>query len=390
MKSNSSFAILAAIMAAAHLGGSASAQLRNIAAVSEHIMMMLPTPVVAAAPAGKSADSKFVDALLNEIQTKERKMKHKPKVTNKTSTSKKGNNYGDLSHSYSYKTSSSKNKSSKRKNSKSKKSKGKGKGEKKKAKKEKIRGRRLADATADVVQDGRNRFLDLSKSKQSKSWNSKSSSKVTKSKASKSKQRNSKRSNAKSSSTLSKSKASKSKQSKSSNAKSSSKVSTTKASTSKRSEQNDTVVCKIANSDDGYYYQRMANAMLTGVDDIASVAEDADVFFETHVAAVSTPDVVWDIDAGSRKFQLEGIDNVKPLWVNSFASREFAFHQWSHWEICTSAGGTAEAAFRYHGVVREDGGPYQDIFGVIVVHFDRDDLIEYVFVQRLKTINRPY
>lgn len=56
---------------------------------------------------------------------------------------------------------------------------------------------------------------------------------------------------------------------------------------------------------------------------------------------------------------------------------------------CTD-GMKVEAACRYHGVVREDGGIYQDIFGVIRVTYNKYDMIDNVFVQRFHTINRPY
>lgn len=169
---------------------------------------------------------------------------------------------------------------------------------------------------------------------------------------------------------------------------------TSGANKSKRGSDYDDDVCKIADSETAYYYQRMANTMLTGVDDIANTGfedtEELGAFFQARVADVSTPDVIWDIDAGTRQFQLEGIENVKPLWVDSFSTREFAFHQWSHWEVCLSGKSVVEAACRYHGVVREYGGTYQDIFGVIVVKFNAEDLIDYAFVQRFNTIDRPY
>jgi hypothetical protein len=126
MKINSAFAISAAIMAVAHLGGSASAQLGNIGAVSKHLRTLrLPTPVLSAVPYASSAgntnsspDSKFVDAMVAEFQTnKERNMKHKllkgtSKKKNKRSGSSRSKlmvDYGDLNLSYHMKSSKKSN-----------------------------------------------------------------------------------------------------------------------------------------------------------------------------------------------------------------------------------------------------------------------------------------
>ena len=125
------------------------------------------------------------------------------------------------------------------------------------------------------------------------------------------------------------------------------------------------------------------------VDNIGNEADvDVDKFYEDRVASLSTNNVVWDIDAGARKFKLEGKEAVRGLW-NSFSTREFAFHQWSHFEVdeCFER---VQVALRYHGVIREDAGANQDIFGIIRVHFNRRDKIDYVFVQRFQTLDRPY
>ena len=152
-----------------------------------------------------------------------------------------------------------------------------------------------------------------------------------------------------------------------------------------------------ATSTTGYKYQRMANAFLTAVDDIASAQpDDVDAFYQKNVVAYSTDDVLWDIDAGTRQFQLEGTEAVRGLF-ESFSTRRFAFHQWSHYEVddaCDdgSGGGSGgvTVALRYHGVILEAEGNYQDIFGVIRVRYNADDLVEYVFVQRFHTIDRGY
>jgi hypothetical protein len=136
-------------------------------------------------------------------------------------------------------------------------------------------------------------------------------------------------------------------------------------------------------------YQRMANSYLTEIDNIANeVIEDLDEFYESRIAAFQTDDVVWDIDAGARKFQLEGNEAVRGLF-SSFATRKFAFHQWSHHEVNEIPGKT-EVALRYHGVILESEGNYLDIFGVIKVHYNGDEMIDFVFVQRFNTIDRVY
>jgi hypothetical protein len=134
----------------------------------------------------------------------------------------------------------------------------------------------------------------------------------------------------------------------------------------------------------------MASDYLTEIDNIANEGlEDLDEFYETHIAAFQTDDVVWDIDAGARKYQLEGKEPVRGLWSN-FASRQFAFHQWSHFAVNEVSEGNIEIALRYHGVALEAEGNYLDIFGVIKVHYNYEDLIDYVFVQRFHTIDRGY
>lgn len=136
-------------------------------------------------------------------------------------------------------------------------------------------------------------------------------------------------------------------------------------------------------------YQRMANSYLTEVDNIANeVIEDLDEFYESRIAAFQTDDVVWDIDAGARKFQLEGKEAVRGLF-SSFATRKFSFHQWSHHEVNEIPGKT-EVALKYHGVILESEGNYLDLFGVIKVYYNGDDMIDYVFVQRSYTIDRGY
>jgi hypothetical protein len=90
------------------------------------------------------------------------------------------------------------------------------------------------------------------------------------------------------------------------------------------------------------------------------------------------------------KFQLEGKEAVGGLF-SDFSTRKFAFHQWSHYEINERSTGKIEAALRYHSIVSEaEQGNYLDIFGVVKVHYNEDDLIDYVFVQRFHTINRGY
>ena len=115
---------------------------------------------------------------------------------------------------------------------------------------------------------------------------------------------------------------------------------------------------------------------------------DVDEFYEDRVASLSTNNVVWDIDAGARKFQLKGKEAVRGLWA-SFSTREFSFHQWSHYEVddCFER---VQVSLRYAGLVREDGSMNQDIFGVARVHFNSRDKIDYVFVQRFQRLDRPY
>lgn len=143
-----------------------------------------------------------------------------------------------------------------------------------------------------------------------------------------------------------------------------------------------------ASDKDGYVYQRKADAFLTEIDNMANEnPDDVGAFYEHRVAAFQTDDIIWDIDAGARKFQLEGKEAVGGLF-SSFSTRKFSFHQWSHYEINELSTGKMEAACRYHGVVLEAEGNYQDIFGVVKVHFNTDNMIDFVFVQRFHTIDR--
>ncbi|CAB9528377.1 expressed unknown protein [Seminavis robusta] len=150
-------------------------------------------------------------------------------------------------------------------------------------------------------------------------------------------------------------------------------------------------VLELADSETAYKYQLLATVLLTEVDNIANedVADPLQFYMERIVPS-STEDVVWDIDAGARQFSLNGTDAVGGLWVN-FATRRFSFHQLSHFEVYEdSETDGILVAFRYHGVVLEETGNYLDIFGVVREHFNSDDLIDNVFVQRFYTIDRGY
>jgi hypothetical protein len=164
----------------------------------------------------------------------------------------------------------------------------------------------------------------------------------------------------------------------------------TKKEGSKAPKMVDAASARMADSSTAYTYQRMATDFLTEIDNIANEeVEDLDEFYETRIAAFSTDDVVWDIDTGARKFQVEGKEPVRGLWDN-FAGRQFAFHRWSHFAVNEVSGGGIEVALRYHLVGLEAEGNYNDIFGVIKVNYDEDDLVDYVFVQRLHAIDRGY
>lgn len=148
--------------------------------------------------------------------------------------------------------------------------------------------------------------------------------------------------------------------------------------------------CVIADSQTGYYYTLLSNQYLTYVDIFANDVEEGNEieYYTDNVAPLQSTGVVWSINAGTRVTTLEGTDEVQGLFTN-FATREFSFHQWSHFEVCVP-GESHVVSLRYHGVAREDQGNNQDIFGVVRVTFDEDDLVDHVFVSRFETIDRGY
>jgi hypothetical protein len=111
------------------------------------------------------------------------------------------------------------------------------------------------------------------------------------------------------------------------------------------------------------------------------------------IAPYQSSGVKWMVDAGPRVFDLNGTEAVGELFEN-FASRNFSFHQWSHWTACEGSNDNVNVLFRYHGVVREQDAMYQDIFGSVEVIFktkgSRKGLITEVSAVRTGTIDRPY
>lgn len=150
--------------------------------------------------------------------------------------------------------------------------------------------------------------------------------------------------------------------------------------------------CDRVSSRTAYKYQQLAQDYLTNVDDIATVADDAEDWYEEVVAPFQTKSVKWKIVAGDRISNVEGKEAVGNIF-RSLSTREFAFHQWSHWEVCEASNDDIVVKCRYHGVVREDGAGNQDIFGTILVRFktrrSRKGLITEVDVERFETIDRP-
>jgi len=151
--------------------------------------------------------------------------------------------------------------------------------------------------------------------------------------------------------------------------------------------------CEQVDSKTAHKYQQLAVGYLKGVDDVANLAEDVDAWYYEKIAPFQSGGVSWQIRAGERISDLKSTEAVKGLFT-SLGSRDFAFHQWSHWTVCEDQIGDIEVTTRYHGVVREMDAVNQDIFGEAVMNFktrgSREDLITEVVVVRSQTIDRPY
>jgi hypothetical protein len=146
-----------------------------------------------------------------------------------------------------------------------------------------------------------------------------------------------------------------------------------------------------------YKYQQLALGYFSNIDDIANMAEDVDDWYDDKVAPYQSNGIKWSIVAGDRISDLDGAGEVSGLFA-SLATREFSFHQWSHWTVCRVALGDIiqdiRVSTRYHGVVREENGNNEDIFGNALLNFkvrgEREDLITEVKVLRIQTISRPF
>lgn len=159
---------------------------------------------------------------------------------------------------------------------------------------------------------------------------------------------------------------------------------------SKKPSRSGDVTCKMADSKAAYYYQRMATAYATEIDNVANEnPEDLSAWYKDNVEVFNAKDVKWEIIVPGTSFPFAGNEELFGFFT-FLVGRRFSFNQWSNFEVNVCDDYTVKVNFLYASVVLEAEGNYIDYFGEMEVAYDHYDKVSYLRATRTYAIDRGY